>query len=516
MTSSDDSTAIAGPDAGLSADLVAANEHRAAARWQEAADLYRRVLTHRPDSIEALSGLGDSLRDLGSVEEAIGLLEAGARRHQDSAALHYSLGRAYQRAGRLREAIDIYKVVLRLDRHHADALNSVGLFFSTRGDLENGNVMFRRALAARPKFPDALVNLGLNLKILRQYAPALSAFQKAVRFDPDDARAHWAEAQLQLLMGRFEAGWRGYEWRWRTRDVGSNRGRLFPQPSWDGKPFQGGKLLIWSEQGVGDEIMFASLLPELSGQQDCLLECDPRLVPLFARSLPGVELVGRADPLPARLAAPDIGAQCAAGSLARWLRPDRASFAGHGGAYLRPDLAKRDRLRARYGDDRFTVGIAWHTVKNEPTGQRRMALEEMLPILRVSGIRFVSLQYGDHRNAIAKLAAETGIELLQDLEIDQIKCLDDFAAQMAALDLVISIDSSAAHMAGALGVPAWVLLPHPPEWRWLLEGQGCLWWPSLRLFRQKVWRRWDGVVDEVARALVAHVASNRGRQALAR
>jgi Flp pilus assembly protein TadD len=516
MTASDDSTAAAGPDAVALADLAAARAHHAAARWGEAVALYRQVLARRPGSIEALSGLGDSLRDLGSVEKAIALLEAAVRQHRESAALHYSLGRAYQRAGRLRAAIDIYKIVLRLDRHHADALNSVGLFFSTRGELESGNRLFRRALAARPNFPDALVNMGLNLKILEQYAPALLAFQQAARLDPDYARAHWAEAQLQLLLGRFEDGWRGYEWRWRTREESSNRGRLFPQPPWDGKPFRDGRLLIWSEQGVGDEVMFASLLPELFGKLDCVLECDPRLVPLFARSLPGVELVARADPLPARLIAADIRAQSAAGSLGRWLRPDRASFAGRGGAYLQPDLAKRERCRARYGEDRVNVGIAWHTTKDEPTAQRRMALEEMLPILRVSGIRFVSLQYGDHRGAIAKLEAETGVELLQDPEIDQIKNLDDFASQVAALDLVISIDNSAAHMAGALGVPGWVLLPHPPEWRWLLEGEDCLWWPSLRLFRQKTWRRWDGVVDEVARALAHHVASDRRQRALTR
>jgi tetratricopeptide (TPR) repeat protein len=513
MTSSDNPPAAA-PGAAALSELAVARAHQAAARWPEAVACFRQVLAREPGSIEALAGLGDSLRDLGSVEEAMALLEAAVRRHPQSAALHYSLGRAYQRAGRLREAIDNYKIVLRLDRHHADALNSVGLFFSTRGELENGNAMYRRALAARPNFPDAWVNLGLNLRILGQYAPALLAFQEAIRLAPDSARAHWAEAQLQLLLGQFQAGWRGYEWRWRTRDEGSDRGLLFPQPLWDGQPIHGGKLLVWSEQGIGDEIMFASLLPELSRKPECVLECDPRLVPLFARSLPGVELVARADPLPARLIASDIRAQSPAGSLGRWLRPDRASFAGHGGAYLKPDIAERDRARLRYGGDKLAVGIAWHTVKNEPSAPRRIALEEMLPVLRVPGIRFISLQYGDHRAAIAKLAAESGIELLQDPEIDQIKSLDDFAAQIAALDLVITIDNSAAHMAGALGVPGWVLLPHPSEWRWTLDGGDCLWWPSLRLFRQKVWRRWDGIVEEMARALAERTAFKAGGQAL--
>ena len=505
MTASDDSAAAAAPGAAALSELAAAKAHQAAARWPEAVAGFRQVLAQAPGSTEALAGLGDSLRDQGSVDDAIGLLESAVGRHPDSAPLHYSLGRAFQRAGRLREAIDIYKTVLRLDPRHADALNSVGLFFSTRGDLENGIKLFKRALAARPDFPDALVNMGLNLKILARYQPALQAFQEAARLDPDYARAHWAEAQLQLLLGRFKAGWRGYEWRWRTREESDDRGRLFPQPVWDGRALPDGKLLVWSEQGVGDEIMFASLLPELAATTDCVLECDLRLLPLFARALPKVELVARADPLPGRLKAPDIRAQIAAGSLGRWLRPDRASFAGHGGAYLRPDAEKRDRCRARYGTDKLNVGIAWHTTKNEPTAQRRIKLEELLPILQVPGVRFVSLQYGDHREAIAKLRSEAGVELLQDPAIDQLKSLDDFAAQTAALDLVIGIDNSAVHMAGALGVPAWVLLPQPPEWRWLIEGEDCLWWPSLRLFRQTTWREWKAPIAAAAQALALHV-----------
>ncbi|HWA45627.1 MAG TPA: tetratricopeptide repeat protein [Hypericibacter adhaerens] len=512
MTASDDSTA-AMPGPALAADLAAARAHQAASRWPEAVALYRAVLARVPDSIEALSGLGDSLRDMGSAEEAVTLLDAAVARHPGSAALHYSLGRAHQRAKRLGKAIDIYKIVLKLDPHHADALNSLGLFFSARDDLKSGIALFRKALAARPEFPDALVNLGLNLKLMGQYTPALLAFRQAMRLAPDDVRAHWAASQLQLLMGQFEEGWRGYEWRWRTREESSGRPGLYRQPPWDGKPLPDGKLLIWSEQGVGDEVMFTSLLPELSTKVSCLLECDPRLVPLFARSLPGVELVARAHPLPTRLSAPDIRAQSAAGSLGRWLRPDRASFAGRGGAYLKPDQGKRDRCRGGYGNEKLNVGIAWHTTKVELTAPRPIALEALLPILRVPGARFVSLQYGDHREAIAKLAGEAGIEIHQDPEIDQIKSLDDFAAQIAALDLVITIDNSTAHMAGALGVPAWVLLPHPPEWRWLLEGSDCLWWPSLRLFRQKAWKDWSGVVQEAAEALARHVAAGRPRTA---
>jgi len=196
----------------------------------------------------------------------------------------------------------------------------------------------------------------------------------------------------------------------------------------------------------------------------------------------------------------------------RHLRTDLASFA-QGASYLMPDPGRRDMLKSRYGGDRLRVGIAWHTTAPNAGLRRQLALSRLTPLLRHPGARFVSLQYGDHAAEIAALAAQ-GSELLQDPEVDPWSDLDGWAAQIAALDLVITIDNSTAHMAGALGVPCWVMLPHPPEWRWLLARADCLWWPSLQLFRQPRPGDWGPVIAELTARLAERIASKQGGQAL--
>jgi ADP-heptose:LPS heptosyltransferase len=181
-----------------------------------------------------------------------------------------------------------------------------------------------------------------------------------------------------------------------------------------------------------------------------------------------------------------------------------ASFTA-GGAYLKADPERRDTLKEAYGSDRLRVGLSWHTTAAGTGWRRRVALSALLPLLRSRAARFVSLQYGDHAAEIAALA-DHGIELLQDSAIDPLTDLDGFAAQIAALDLVITIDNSTAHMAGALGVPCWVLLHHSPEWRWLLQRNDSVWWPSLRLFRQPAPGDWDAVIKELTVALAERIA----------
>ncbi|MGH6882842.1 MAG: tetratricopeptide repeat protein, partial [Hypericibacter sp.] len=304
-------------------------------------------------------------------------------------------------------------------------------------------------------------------------------------------------------------GWAEVECRWAT---GSRDGekRDWPWPVWQGNDLEG-RLLVWTEQGIGDEIMFASLLPEMIGKMKLAVECEPRLVPLLARSLPGVEILARRPgPVSVSEWPSDIVAQSSAGDLMRYLRPDPASFAGRGGPYLKVDPARREAARQRYGLDRLRAGIAWYTGSTNAGTSRTVPLALLKPLLRSAGVRFVDLQYGDHKAEIAALAAE-GIELFQDPTFDQMTDLEGFAAQVAALDLVITIDNSTAHMAGALGVPCWVLLPDPPEWRWLLERSDCLWWPSLKLFRQTRSGDWSGPLAQVREAFAAWV-SERSRK----
>jgi ADP-heptose:LPS heptosyltransferase len=260
-------------------------------------------------------------------------------------------------------------------------------------------------------------------------------------------------------------------------------------------------VLIWREQGVGDEAMFAGLIPDVirTGNRS-LLDCDARLKPLFARSFPGIDVVSGSGVL----LYPDkeIAAHVPSGSLPGLFRKSAEDFAGTASPYLIADAGARERLRAAYADGRRLVGLAWHT-NNRKTGRARsIDLELLAPLLERSDIRWISLQYGDH-DELEREAGAAGVNLFLDIDrtVNQLLDIDLFAAQIAAMDLVVTIDNSTAHLAGALGVPTWVLLPFAPDWRWLRGREDSPWYPTLRLFRQAKRGDWESVVEAVGRAL---------------
>jgi tetratricopeptide (TPR) repeat protein len=475
-------------------------------RRNEAVSSYRRALKLRPDYLAARINLGNILADDGAGDDAAALYREGLALQGGQADLHYSLGRLLHRRGKEEEALAQYRSALAIKPDLPAAINNLGLLLQEREQLDETIALYQRGLAAHPKDPDLLLNLGNVLVRACRFDEAIAAYRRLQAIAPDHVEAHHFESFALLVQGRFKEGWEAYEWRLRAPDAAAKVAQ-YPQARWDGRRDLTGRLLIWHEQGVGDELMFLSLLPELAREMKLLVECDARLVGLLGRSIAGVEFVPRAPDGAGPSRWPeDVVAQTPAGSLMRYMRPDPASFA-EGGAYLKPDEARRDALRERYGHDRLRVGLSWHTTAASSGARRRLALSSLLPFLRNPHARFINLQYGDHADEIAALAGH-GIELLQDPSVDSWADLDGFAAQVASLDLVITIDNSTAHMAGALGVPCWVMLPYSPEWRWLLGRSDCLWWPSLRLFRQPAPGRWESVITELTGLLAERVTLN--------
>ena len=281
-------------------------------------------------------------------------------------------------------------------------------------------------------------------------------------------------------------------------------------PHWAGEPLVGKTVLIWGEQGVGDEIMLASVLSEvMQAAGQVIVECDPRLIPIYRRSFPDAEFIGRDEPPSQRLSAPEIDYQCALGSLCRWLRRGTPDFADPT-AYLAAEAKKVADIRARYQalGTGPKIGIAW---RSKPKGaaienilfseSKTIALESWAPILRTPGVKFVNLQYGDCSRDLTAMRERFGVEVFQDQEIDQMASLDDFAAQIAALDLVVAGSNTTVHLAGALGRPVWTMVPFVPDWRWQMGRDDTLWYPSMRLFRQPERGDWESVIQSVANEL---------------
>jgi len=276
-------------------------------------------------------------------------------------------------------------------------------------------------------------------------------------------------------------------------------------PAWAGEPLEGRNIFVWAEQGVGDQIMFAGLLPDLLATgAKAIVEADARLLSLLKRSFPEPRFLARGVPTTVPEAErPHF--QVARGSLCRWLRPRLDLFPGHGG-YLRADGERVRRLRDRYRAElpgRMLVGVSWRGGSRGPDLLRSIPLERWTPILRLAGFAFVSLQYGEDAPEIEDARGRLGIEVSSDPEIDRMNDLDGLAAQAAAMDLVLSIDNTTAHMAGALGRPVWILLPSEPNWRWRATGQRSHWYPTARLFRQPGRGDWDCVLAAMREALLA-------------
>jgi hypothetical protein len=347
-----------------------------------------------------------------------------------------------------------------------------------------------------------------NLAIIflaRKHIDEASAYcQQAISIAPDYAEPHFTMALIKLLTGDFRDGWNEYEWRWKARDAQPWR-RNFNQPEWNGQPMKDKTLFVYSEQGVGDEIMFASCVPDvMSRTKSCFLECDSRLAPLFARSFTELKIIERrvaSIALHGKL--PNFDLVIAIGSLPLHFRRHLSDFP-HRTSYLAPDHEKVDEWNRKMSSlpAGLRVGISWRGGKDQRERTiRSINLKRWKEILLLKGITFINLQYDASEEEIAIAGENSSVMIYHWKDSDPLQDIEGFAAQIAALDLVISVDNATVHLAGALGVPVWTLLPYSPNWRWMLDREDTPWYSSMRLFRQTAFGDWDTLITSVRREL---------------
>jgi hypothetical protein len=330
----------------------------------------------------------------------------------------------------------------------------------------------------------------VQLCALNRFEEGIARFHQALQRDPEDANAHNNLSVALLTIGDFAGGWTHK--RWPAQDFGC--------PRWRGEPLAGKSLYVVSEEGLGDQVMFASMFPDLlaTGAR-CSFEAHPRLEQLFARSFPAAEVVAQRpgrEALRADYHVPMSG-------LGEFLRRGRDEFPAHSG-YLAAGPSRRLHWRTRLTalGPGLRVGISWRGgTERTDRRLRSIALEQWRPILRRSGARFVSLQYGDCRQELEAMRAE-GIAIAHWQEA--VDDLDEGAALICELDLVISVPTTAIHLAGALARPVWVLVPARPGWRYLREGERLPWYPSARVWRQAELDDWDPVIERVAGELATY------------
>jgi Tfp pilus assembly protein PilF len=464
-----------------------------------ALDAYQRLLDQAGDrAADAHLGQARAYAALGRVDDAIDSFEIALALAPANVQAQLDLAILLNRHGRTAAALRVYQEALATDPSNAAARVNLGLIYLQQlGEPRRAEDLFRAVLASVADHHEALANLGLALHDQGRYEEEFAHYEHALGLHPDSVELRWNRALAHLSLGDYARGWPDYRLRL-ARKGGRDLAR-FPYPDWDGMPLPSGRLLVLAEQGLGDEIMFASCLPSLDPLvSDVVLECAPRLAPLFARSFATMHVRGieRQAPLDWLDAYPGIAAKCGIGSLPRVLRMGLDAFPRHAG-YLQADAEKIERYRARLAQhgDLFTIGLSWRGGTLGTRGAlRSMELEALRPLLAQRSVRFVCLQHGldDKERSTAR---ELGLALWEDALTD----IDELAALVAALDLVISVTNTNAHLAGALGRPVWVLVGSSPEWRWLRSGDRTPWYPSARLIRADECGHLDDTAADLAR-----------------
>ena len=471
-------------------------------RSQEALEHARAAVALAADSVDAVRNCAVLLSDLGRWAEAAPYFERWAALDSNNPAAHQMLGDSYARRGLRAQAIPPYAKALTLDPDSVDVANNLGACLAEEGHRAEALAFLVKAVELKPTSPAAWANLGVATKNLGKVETALACFNKTLALDAAHVNALWNRSLCLLALGRLVEGWAEYEWRWKAEGLGPER--PFPQPRWDGSDAAGKTILVWPEQGLGDQIAFAGMLPDLLGTgARCVVECEPRLVALFRRSFPGAEVVPfTAMPHP-RTQQADIGYQIPAASLARWFRQSLESFPQHHG-YLMPDPLRaaqwKERLD-RLGDGR-KIGICWRSGLAQ--GMRSMhyaQLNQWGPILATPGVQFVNLQYDQCDEEVREAERQFGTHFHQWDDMDLRNDQEGVAALIAALDLVISAGTAVDQLAGAVGTPAWVLTRGASDW-WGLGTDYCPWYPSIRVFRCGAGEPWEPVVEKMAAELV--------------
>ncbi|HEY2880917.1 MAG TPA: tetratricopeptide repeat protein, partial [Pirellulales bacterium] len=453
--------------------------------------------------------LGVSQLRQNQPEEAAASLERAIELGGDGVELRCELAAALEQCLRFDNAAGHLERAIALDPQSVQAHANLAALLEKLDRTDDALKTARRAITLDPNQPIAHYNLGKILQSQGKIAEAIAAFDNAIELDPQFALARATRGSCRLLVEQYPTGWSDYEWRLQTGQIQLPR---FPQPLWTGQPLETGTLLVHSEQGIGDEILFASCLPEvITRVGKCVFICHPRLARLMARSFPAAVVVAQApaaDRAPPKLPlAADF--QIPSGSLPMHLRPTAESFPRRK-RFLLADPEKRRTWQKQFDvlGPGLKIGISWRGGGTwEERRRRTTTLDQWRAVLEITGAQFINLQYGD---CSAELANEnrTGGETLHDLPgADPLGDLDEFAAKVAALDLVISIDNATVHLAGALGIPTWCLVPFVPQWRWRLHGEQSPWYPSVQLFRQTKPGDWDGVLNAVAAKLRAEVQS---------
>ncbi|MBW8039423.1 MAG: tetratricopeptide repeat protein [Planctomycetes bacterium] len=469
--------------------------YKALGKFEEAIEAYKKAISLRPDFAEAYSNMGFVLQLLGWFEASAEKCRRAVKLNPSYAQAYNNLGLALQAQEQIAEAIENYTQALQIEPNYAQAYNNLGTALKSQGKFEDAIENYKHAIRLEPGFAETYNNLGRVLSAQGQIDKAIENYRCALKLKPDYAGAHWNLSYALLLRGRLIEGWEEFEWRREPSLKFVTYPDCHQSQIWDGSTFAGKRLFVRSEQGLGDSIQFIRYLPMVKALGGTVIFESPK--PLFniLQDFDAIDELVQACPEVNSDVEYDfyVPLMSLPGIFATTLETIPADL-----PYLYADPIKMEYWKDKFTEADFKVGIVWAGSPGYDNDHNRScALKHFTALAKIEGVKLYSLQKG---NAAAQLD-----ELPPNITIHNFaEQLDDFtdtAAVIENLDLVISVDTAVAHLAGAMGKPVFVLLPFVPEWRWLLNRDDSPWYPTMRLFRQEKWGDWDGVFARAAEQL---------------
>jgi Flp pilus assembly protein TadD len=452
----------------------------------------RQALSLQPNYPEAWNNLGNALYESGNAGAAIEAFRRSLSLRADHPGTLSNLANALRETGQTQEAVSTAIRAVQAQPENPDSLNALGHCLQDSGRTSEAIAAFRRAIQLRPAFPDALGNLAMSLADAGEFDASMDAARQAIALQPDAATAHFNLGLTLLLKGQFVEGFKQMQWRFKTPEMRSFRPR-FTQPLWDGSELSGKHVLLYGEQGLGDVIMFSRYAPLVASRGGhVLLMVPPPLVSLM-QTLDGVEsVISTTDPLP------EFDLHAPLMSLPMIFGHDESSIPSKV-PYLRADPVRAESWKSRLADHlhQRAIGISWAGNPRHRNDRNRSIPPAQLGPLAAAHIAWVSLQKEAPSNDRPNLPLLDWTSELNDFA--------DTASLIHNLDLVITVDTAVAHLAGALGKPTWLLLPYVPDWRWMLNRADSPWYPSMRLFRQTQSGDWSMPVEKIAQELSSAV-----------
>ena len=511
---------------------------------KNAAEHYMKAVELKPDYVIAINNLANLLKEEGRLNEAIMHYRRAVKLQPDLADTHFNLGNALKEMCNLREADEHYRKAISINPDFAEAYNNLGNILRKRKRYDEAAACYRKAISINPDFAEAYANLGDTYReqgvfeeAVRQCSRAIDLnpdfeqayinlgntfldkgdlrkaeeqYNKAVALKPDSADAHYNRGLVLLMRGEFEEGWKEYGWRFKSAEIYGDIGcRNTDIPQWDGSPLDGRTVLVMSEQGVGDHIQFVRYIPLIKASGGRVIyECSRSLIRLF-ENFKGIDVLSESPYDPPGGERPDVcisllSLPAVFGTTIDTIPADIP--------YLSVDQYAAGQWKHRIKSDAFKVGLVWAgNPAHRNDRNRSCRLRDFEPLLGIRGIEFFSLQKGvtcmdEDKASTASLHLADTAEYLGDFY--------DTAAVIENLDLVISVDTAVAHLAGALGKPVWTLLPFVPDWRWMLRREDTPWYPTMRLFRQERHGDWGSVMKKIVSELTLMQHKGAGESAV--